>query len=135
MGTHKKRRSVPELWSYNFLRAWGEPPMGVWSRKTTPSMSNAIPNEGLLLIVQSSIKHSYKPSSEASKYREREREREVTDSWVCEWSWEKERGNMEMKSEGNDCFLLLFGRCECEALLRIPNPKLMFYLIDEIVRL
>ena len=66
--------------------------MGVWSRKTTPSMSNAIPNEGLLLIVQSSIKHSYKPSSEASKYRERERERLLT----VEFASEAERKSVEI---------------------------------------
>ena len=64
--------------------------MGVWSRKTTPSMSNAIPNEGLLLIVQSSSKHSYKPSSEASKYRERER------LLTVEFASEAERKSVEI---------------------------------------
>ena len=68
--------------------------MGVWSRKTTPSMSNAIPNEGLLLIVQSSIKHSYKPSSEASKYRERERERERL--LTVDFASEAERKSVEI---------------------------------------
>lgn len=87
MGTHKKR-SVPELWWYNFLRAWGEPPMGVWSRKTTPSMSNAIPNEGLVLIFQSSITHSYKPSIKI----ERERESLLT----VEFASEAERKSVEI---------------------------------------
>lgn len=42
-----KKKIGPES-SYNRLRAWGEPPMGASLRKTTPSMSKAIPNEGLL---------------------------------------------------------------------------------------
>ena len=60
--------------------------MGVWSRKTTPSMSNAIPNEGLLLIVQSSITHSYKPSIKI------ERERLLT----VEFASEAERKSVEI---------------------------------------
>ena len=60
--------------------------MGVWSRKTTPSMSNAIPNEGLLLIVQSSITHSYKPSIKI------ERERLLT----MEFASEAERKSVEI---------------------------------------
>ena len=60
--------------------------MGVWSRKTTPSMSNAIPNEGLLLIVQSSITQSYKPSIKI------ERERLLT----VEFASEAERKSVEI---------------------------------------
>lgn len=37
-------QSRPEWW-YSFLRACGDPPMGVSPRKTTPSMSKAIPND------------------------------------------------------------------------------------------
>lgn len=60
--------------------------MGVWSRKTTPSMSNAIPNEGLLLNVQSSITQSYKPSIKI------ERERLLT----VEFASEAERKSVEI---------------------------------------
>lgn len=40
---------------YNFLNAAGEPPTGVLPRRMTPSMSKAMPNEGLINSVNGSV--------------------------------------------------------------------------------
>lgn len=38
--------------AYNLFKASGEPPTGEFPSRMTPSMSNAMPNEGLLVLDQ-----------------------------------------------------------------------------------
>lgn len=69
----ENKEIIPES-SYNFLRACGEPPIGASPRRSTPSMSNAMPNVGLQKQPHESQTESPQVSSNCGKIEFTERE-------------------------------------------------------------